>query len=79
MERGSGKGYQGHLDLDRVVARFRLESQIVSRYYGYFHFGILCSSWGSSNTLNGGTRRNECPDRGPDVLDRERVGNDQIA
>ena len=53
---------------------------IEGKLYVYWHFGICCAGWGKANTMNGGTRSQDCPmggSGGREVLDRERESNDQ--
>jgi len=42
-------------------------------------FGTPCSSWGTSNQLNHGTRSTEHPDGGPEPLPRELRGKQQAS
>ena len=65
FERSSvGGGYVSHYDLDLTWVRDRVEWEASCKYLSYGHFALVCSPWGSSNTLNGGTRRIFCPEGG---------------
>ena len=71
------KVYLSWNDLDDRHTLEALEADILLGITRWVHFGIPCTSWGSLNTYNGGTRRRWCPDGSDDLLPREALGNAQ--
>ena len=52
-----------------------VEMEINMGLYLAWLFGISCTSWSAAGRLNGGTRRRDNPDGGPQLLPREVLGN----
>ena len=64
-------------DLDTLEVREILRREILEGLLVYNHFGSPCRAWALANTLNGGTRRNGCPDGSNNPLPREQHANSQ--
>ena len=63
-------------NLESRAVHARLLGDVRRQLYSYLHFGIVCTSWGPSSRMSGGTRRAHCLYGNPPSL-RERKGNTQ--